>query len=120
VPSDKPARRLEDIIENAQAIQRYVAGMDLAAFETDQKTYDAVERCLERISEAAAKLGDLAPSLVPGQPWQEIRALGNRLRHEYDAIREDRLWDIVQIDLPPLCAACKDVLQRLREGQRGQ
>jgi len=73
LPSDKPARRLEDIIENAQAIQRYVAGMDVTAFKGDQKTYDAVERCLERISEAAAKLGDLALSLVPGQPWQEIR-----------------------------------------------
>ena len=115
MPSDKPARRLEDIVENAQAIQRYVAGMDVTAFAKDQKTYDAVERCLERISEAAAKLGDLALSLVPGQPWQEIRALGNRLRHEYDAIREDRLWDIVQIDLPPLCAACEDALRRLRE-----
>ena len=115
MPSDKPARRLEDIVENAQAIQRYVAGMDVTAFAKDQKTYDAVERCLERISEAAAKLGDLALSLVPGQPWQEIRALANRLRHEYDAIREDRLWDIVQIDLPPLCAACEDTLRRLRE-----
>jgi hypothetical protein len=40
--------------------------MDGTAFEKDQKTYDAVERCLERISEAAAKLGDLAASLVPG------------------------------------------------------
>ena len=115
MPSDKPARRLEDIVENAQAIQRYVAGMDVTAFAKDQKTYDAVERCLERISEAAAKLGDLALSLVPGQPWQEIRALGNRLRHEYDAIREDRLWDIVQIDLPPLCAAFEDTLRRRRE-----
>jgi uncharacterized protein with HEPN domain len=120
LPSEKPARRLEDIVENAQAIQRYVAGMDGKSFEKDTKTYDAVERCLERISEAAAKLGDLAPSLVPGQPWQEIRALGNRLRHEYDAIREDRLWDIVQIDLPPLCTACEEALQRLRAGQTGQ
>ena len=65
MPSEKPARRLEDIIENAKAIQRYVAGMDLTAFEEDQKTVDAVERCLERISEAAAKLGDLAPTLMP-------------------------------------------------------
>ena len=112
MPSDKPLRRLEDIIENVQAIQRYVAGMDMAAFKADQKTYDAVERCLERISEAAAKLGDLASTLVPGQPWQEIRALGNRLRHEYDVIREDRLWDIVQVDLPPLRAACEDALRR--------
>jgi uncharacterized protein with HEPN domain len=86
---------LEDIIENAEAIQLYTAGMNEAAFREDRKTYDAVERCLERISEAAAKLGDLATTLVPGQPWQEIRALGNRLRHEYDAIREDRLWDVV-------------------------
>jgi len=115
LPSDNPARLLEDIVENAQAIRRYVDGMDVTAFERDQKTYDAVERCLERISEAAAKLGDLALSLVPGQPWQEIRALGNRLRHEYDAIREDRLWDIVEVDLPPLCAACEDALRRLRE-----
>ena len=66
-------------------------------------------------AKAASKLGDLAPALMPGQPWQEIRALGNRLRHEYDAIREDRLWDIVQFDLPPLCAACEDTLRRLRE-----
>ena len=118
--SDRPARRLEDIVENAQAIRGYVAGMDVTAFEKDRKTYDAVERCLERIAEAAAKLGDLASSLVPGQPWREIRALGNRLRHEYDAIREDRLWDIVQIDLPPLCAACEDALRRLRARQTGQ
>lgn len=85
-----------------------------------QKTYDAVERCLERISEAAAKLGDLAPALVPGQPWQEIRALGNRLRHEYDIIREDRLWDIVRLDLPLLCAACEDALRQLREVSGGE
>jgi uncharacterized protein with HEPN domain len=119
LPSDKPTRRLEDIVENVQAIQHYVAGMDLTAFEEDQKTYDAVERCLERIREAAAKPGDLAPSLVRGQPWQEIRALGNRLRHEYDAIREDRLWDIVQTDLPPLRTECEDALRKLRARQTG-
>ena len=116
MPSEKPARRLHDIIENAKAIQRYIAGMDLAEFEGDQKTYDAVERCLERISEAAAKLGDLASELMPDQPWQEIRALGNRLRHEYDAIRAGRLWDIAQIDLPALRTACEGALRRFGEG----
>jgi len=105
------------MIENVQAIQRYVAGMNLAAFEDDQKTCDAVERCLERISEAAAKLGELAPTLMPDQPWQKIRALGNRLRHEYDDIRAGRLWDIVQVDLPRLRAACEGALQRLRNEQ---
>ena len=67
MPSEKPAQRLQNIIENAQAILYYTAGMDGAAFEEDRKTYDAVERCLERITEAAAKLGDLAPALMPDQ-----------------------------------------------------
>ena len=44
--SDRPARRLRDIIENAQAIFRYTSGMDVGAFEADQKNRDAVERCL--------------------------------------------------------------------------
>ena len=101
MPSEKPARRPQDIIDNAQAILRYAAGMNESAFEEDRKTYDAVERCLERITEAAAKRGDLASVLMPDQPWVRIRALGNRLRHDYDDIREDVLWQVVQRDELP-------------------
>ncbi len=116
MPSEKPARRLEDIVENARAALRYTADMDESSFAENRLVYDAVERCLERISEAAAKLGELALVLVPDQPWRDIRALGNRLRHDYDDISQDRLWDIVRTDLPSLCAACEDALRRLREG----
>jgi uncharacterized protein with HEPN domain len=45
LPSEKPARRLEDIIGKAQAIQRYIAGMDLAAFGKNSKTN---EKCMPR------------------------------------------------------------------------
>ena len=73
----KTVRYLQDIVENAQAILLYTKGMSLPIFTADRKTYDAVERCLERISEAAARLGGEAPVLVAGQPWEKIRALGN-------------------------------------------
>ena len=115
MPSEKPARRLEDIVENAQAPLRYTAGTDEVAFEGNRLVHDAVERCLERISEAAPKLGVLAPVLMPDQPWRDIRALGNRLRHDYDDISQDRLWDIVRTDIPSLSASCEDALRRLHE-----
>jgi uncharacterized protein with HEPN domain len=113
LPSNKASRRLQDIIDNAQAIFRYTGGMDIAAFEKDRKTYGAVERCFERITEAAAKLGEMAQQMMPDQPWQKVRALGNALRHEYDAIREDRLFEIVKTDLPRLCAGAEEALRRL-------
>jgi uncharacterized protein with HEPN domain len=37
LPSSKAPRRLQDIIDNAEAIFRYTQGMDLAAFEEDRK-----------------------------------------------------------------------------------
>jgi uncharacterized protein with HEPN domain len=54
----------------------------------------------------------MAQHLMPDQPWHGIRAFGNILRYEYDAIREDRLFEIVKTDLPILCAAAEEALPR--------
>ena len=62
-----PADCLADIIENAERIETYLVGLDQAAFEADGRTRDAVERCLERVCEAAHRLGDHAAVLMPGQ-----------------------------------------------------
>jgi uncharacterized protein with HEPN domain len=78
-----------------------------------------VERCLERISEAVTKLSELAPVLLPRQPWRDIRALGNRLRHDYDEIVLDRLWEIVHDDLPALLADCDAALQKQEGSGKG-
>lgn len=43
MPSEKPARRLRDILENADAVARYTEGMEMGAFYADAKTRDAVE-----------------------------------------------------------------------------
>jgi len=113
VPSSDPAQRFEDILDNIGRIEGYTAGMDGAAFLEDHKTYDAVERCLERISEAARKIGVLAEELCPGIAWAEIRALGNFLRNEYERIERGRLWLVVERDLTPLRAAVQLALDRL-------
>jgi hypothetical protein len=74
VPSERSAIRLQDILDNIRLIQSYLVGMDRAAFDSDSRTRDAVERCLERVSEAASKLGEAADELAPGPPWKAVRA----------------------------------------------
>jgi uncharacterized protein with HEPN domain len=113
VPSSDPIQRFQDILANIDRIEKHTAGMDATTFLEDLKTYDAVERCLERISEAAKKLGSVAGELCPGIPWPELRGIGNVLRHEYDRIEGIRLWTTVERDLPALKIAVEAALQKL-------
>jgi uncharacterized protein with HEPN domain len=99
-------------------IQRHTAEIGLSEFVEDTKTYDAVERCLERISEASKKIGDVAEDLCPGVPWAQLRGLGNFLRHEYDRVDPDRVWLMVERDLPTLKIAVEAALLRLNDGAK--
>jgi uncharacterized protein with HEPN domain len=77
----EPAECLRDIVDNIGRIDIYVSGHDRQSFALNGQARDAVERCLERICEAAVRLGDQTPALMPGLPWPDIRGLGNWLRH---------------------------------------
>jgi uncharacterized protein with HEPN domain len=78
------------------------------------KTRDAVERCLERICEAAHRLGGRAAQLMPNQPWSDIRRMGNRLRHAYDRLDLDIVWNTAGDLLPLLAADARHALVQLR------
>ena len=116
MPSNKPYLRLRDIVESARLIEAYTRGLSKEEFEGDPLRRDATLYSLLRIAEAARKLGGAAEVLVPGQPWRNIRSFGNALRHDYDELNLDRVWEIVVRDLPPLRAACEEALRRLEAG----
>jgi uncharacterized protein with HEPN domain len=113
LPSSRPRQRLIDIVDNIEAITRYTRGLDEKGFAVDDKTVDAVERCLSRLSEAAKKLGKTGERLAPDQPWKQIRDLGNLLRHEYDLVRRDVIWEIISEDLPRLQTACLGAIAKI-------
>jgi len=118
VPSSRLEGRFLDILDNIRLIRSYVEGMDRVAFDADSRTRDGVERCLERTSEAATKLGPQADELAPGMPWRAVRAFGNVLRHAYDQVDPARIWEIVTSDLPVMADAAEAALLRLDRARR--
>lgn len=114
--SSREALRLHDIIDNAESIRAYLEGLDYDAFAADRMRIDAVERCLERIIEAAVKVGgQRMAEIAPNLPMDKVRGLGNRLRHSYDLIDLRTLWDTATVQLPVLREAC-EATRRLGEG----
>jgi len=102
LPFRDPHSSLRDIYEAIESIERFIEGMDYSVFQADEKTNAAVERKLLVLSEAARRLGDDAEKLCPSIPWNNIRGVGNWLRHQYDRVDPSVIWQTVQRDLPSL------------------
>lgn len=119
MPSKDPIRRFEDILDNIDRIRQYTADITADEFYAERMRQDAVEPCFQRISEAAIKLGPQADEYASGQPWADIRGLGNRLRHEYDQVNVELMWRMVQKYLTPLADAVDGALKRLSMDDTG-
>ena len=76
--------------------------MSRAAFEADERTYDAVLRNLELIGEAVKRLPDEARNLCPDIEWRRIAGLRDLLAHSYFGLDPDIIWDIVVVKVPQL------------------
>jgi uncharacterized protein with HEPN domain len=76
-------------------------GLDEALFWSDQRTQDAVLRRMETLADAASHLSDTLKARHPTIPWRQIN-FRNVLAHAYTEIRLDRVWQVIEGDLPQL------------------
>lgn len=88
MPSRNSARRLQDIVDNIDAIQAFTVGLEFEAFAADRKTIYAVVRALEIVSEASRRLSADFKDRYPSIDWIAIGAAGNVCRHEYEGVDE--------------------------------
>jgi len=102
-----PAERLawRAIQDNIRLAQDFVRDMTAEEFAEDRRTFYAVTRCLEIISEAARRLGSSQKDRSPQLEWRQIEDSGNVFRHAYQHVAESRVWLTVQERLPALLAA---------------
>lgn len=105
---------LVDMIDFAGKVLAYTDGLDQAGFVASGLTYDAIQRNLELIGEAATHVPDDVRAAHPEIPWRMIIATRKRLIHGYLGIDDDTLWSIIRDDVPellPLLKAPKDKAQ---------
>lgn len=117
MPSSRPIIRFGDIILNIESIMTYVQDYDYETFVEDRRTVDAVERCLQRITEAAIKLHPEAAELLPEQDWKAMRDLGNKHRHYFDVILDEDIWNIVHNHLPGLLKDCRHAISKIESNK---
>jgi uncharacterized protein with HEPN domain len=77
------ADRLRHILDAFARIETLTAGKTFEDYGADWVTRDAIERNLERVSEASRHVPSHLKAQHGSIPWRAIAGLGNVLRHDY-------------------------------------
>ncbi len=87
-----------------------IATHTLASFESDLLVQDAILYRITIVGEAACQLSEEIRSAHPQIPWRDIIGMRNRLVHGYGRVQIERVWKVVERDIPVLLAQLDDVL----------
>ena len=99
------------ISECIERIESYVAGKDKQQFLDSSLIQDAIIRNLQLLAESTQRLSDAAKERESRIDWFKISGFRNVLVHDYLGIDIERVWNILEKDLPVL----KKAVQRMME-----
>lgn len=111
--SERQAQALRSIELHAGEARQFIELMTREQFRKDRRTFHAVTRCLEVISEATRRLADELKGRHPDLPWRDIADAGNVYRHDYDNVAADFVYKTVTQDLPDILAMARIEIERL-------
>ena len=109
----RPALRA--ILEAIEGIEAATRGRTFDDFGRDWLIRHGVQRGIEIVSEAARRIPPEILASQPQIPWSQIMGIGNVLRHEYHRVSDRLIWNVVQVNLPPLKVAVLAIEAELRE-----
>ena len=98
---------LDDMIDFAEKVLAYSAGLDQQAFIANGLNFDATVRNLEILGEAATHIPIEHRDARPSIPWRQIIGQRNVLIHEYGEIKQERIWKAVRENVPQLIELLK-------------
>ena len=107
------------MLENYQLITEFTRGLSQEEYGKSRLIQYGVERAALTISEAARRIDVLIHrkecpedivDRIGKEDWHAIKAIGNILRHDYDEILLDSMWELARGKVDALTAALQSIL----------
>ncbi|MHC4324758.1 MAG: HepT-like ribonuclease domain-containing protein [Planctomycetota bacterium] len=99
------------ISECIERIESYIAGKGKQQFLDSTLLQDGIIRNLQVLAESTQRLSDNAKDTRSEVDWFKIAGFRNVLVHDYLGIDIERVWNILEKDLPVLKEAIQSMLK---------
>jgi len=92
-------------------IESYTNKLSKDAFMKSDMVQDAVVRNLQIMSESTQRLSEKTKQTQPQIDWFKIVGFRNVLVHDYLGIDPEKIWNIIQKELPTLKMAVSEMMR---------
>jgi len=99
------------MLEYVDKIIKSIKGVSFEQFIMDEDKIAACSFYISQIAENASRIGEDERKWHKDLPWIEIKAMRNRIVHDYGNINKKILWDTIKIDLPKLAKDIKAIIK---------
>jgi uncharacterized protein with HEPN domain len=90
---------------------KYSEGVPFGDFVADERNLVFSIFSLSQLGELAGNLSDAIIAANNDIPWGAIRGIRNRIVHDYDGVKYQILWNILQRDMRPLMARLAEIMR---------
>lgn len=101
---------LGDILDAIDRIETYTHGIHKEEFLENLMMQDAVMHQIEIIGEGSNDISEEFREKHASLPWMQMRAIRNKILHDYRGINLQIIWDTVKTDLPMLKTQVRSLL----------
>ena len=110
---------LLDMLLAARKVRQFSQGVTWERFQADELMQNAMMMCIQQIGEAARKVSREFQEAHPEIPWREIVGMRHRLVHDYFHIIPEKVWEVVERDVPAILPLIEPLVPPPEDDTRG-
>ena len=101
-------KKMIDYIDKAL---RYTENCNFESFSNNEEKVDATVFAISQVGELVKNISKETMEQYSNIEWIIIKNLRNKIVHDYEGIKLNFIWDIINNDLPELKKDLTDILQ---------
>ncbi len=100
------------VLKYIEEIEEFITGYSHEKFNEDRKTVNACVFNLSQIGELAKKISDELTSEYTNIEWRGIKALRNKIVHDYEGVNLNLIWTFLTKELNDLEKQLEEIIKK--------
>src|SRR4029453_5376867 len=115
-PEERDAAHLWDMLQTARDLLEFTQGLTFAEYASNKMLKMAVERGFQILGDAARRVSESLKTEHPEIPWSSVVKHRNVIVHDYADLSLERIWEVIQRDLPELVRGLERLISDAEPG----